>query len=61
MKKWLIILCCCVFLIASMLTSGIARSLVDLCAFIAMLVLVFALSNAAKSNAAKSAKVQDKE
>ena len=40
MKKWLVLLCCA-FLLASLLTTGLARSLVELAAFIAIVSLVW--------------------
>ena len=40
MKQWLIILCCAVFVIASMLTSGLTRALIDLGAFACLLWIV---------------------
>lgn len=40
MKKWLVLLCCA-FLLASWLTTGLARSLVELAAFIAIVSLVW--------------------
>ncbi|EDQ02446.1 hypothetical protein [Shewanella benthica] len=40
MKHWLIILSCAVFVIASMLTSGLIRALIDLGAFACLLWLV---------------------
>ncbi len=41
MKKWLIILCCAVSLVASILTSGMTRSLIELVAFISILALAW--------------------
>lgn len=43
MKKWLVLLCCA-FLLASWLTTGLARSLVELAAFIAIVSLVWRFS-----------------
>ncbi|CAM3407006.1 hypothetical protein SHVI106290_13210 [Shewanella violacea] len=40
MKHWLIILCCAVFVIASILTSGLTRTLIDLGAFACLLWIV---------------------
>ncbi|WP_185976931.1 MULTISPECIES: hypothetical protein [Shewanella] len=40
MKQWLIILCCAVFVLASMLTSGLIRALIDLAAFACLLWIV---------------------
>ncbi|AQS35399.1 hypothetical protein Sps_00179 [Shewanella psychrophila] len=40
MKQWLIILCCAVFVIASLLTSGLTRALIDLTAFACLLWIV---------------------
>lgn len=40
MKQWLIILCCAVFVSASLLTSGLVRALIDLAAFVCLMWIV---------------------
>ncbi|QXP44968.1 hypothetical protein FM038_25285 [Shewanella eurypsychrophilus] len=40
MKQWSIILCCAVFVIGSLLTSGLVRALIDLGAFTCLLWIV---------------------
>ena len=40
MNKWLILLCCIVFISASLMTTGLTRALIDLAAFSALLWLV---------------------
>ncbi|QYJ89874.1 hypothetical protein [Shewanella halotolerans] len=47
MKKWLVLLCCA-FLLASWLTTGLTRSLVELAAFITIVTLVWRYSTSAK-------------
>lgn len=57
MKHCLIVVCCSVFVIASILTSGLTRALIDLGAFICLLWIVLRY----KSASAKSSKfVSDK-
>ncbi|MCG9697947.1 hypothetical protein [Shewanella sp. Isolate11] len=48
MKKWLIVLCCSASVVASMLTSGMARSFIDLIAFISILALAWELHDSTK-------------
>lgn len=45
MNKWLILLCCIVFISASLMTTGLTRALIDLAAFSALLWLVFRSQN----------------
>ncbi len=53
MKQWLIILCCIVFVAASLLTQGLTRALIDLAAFTCLLWLALGV----KSDAANSSKI----
>ncbi|GIU26749.1 hypothetical protein TUM4644_23080 [Shewanella colwelliana] len=50
MKQWLIIFCCVVFVMASVLTTGLVRALIDLSAFIAILALVWHQDSAKVEN-----------
>lgn len=43
MKQWLIILCCTVFVAASLLTGGLTRALIDLAAFASLLWIVLGM------------------
>ncbi|MCL1051301.1 hypothetical protein L2755_16955 [Shewanella abyssi] len=45
MNKGLILLCCLVFISASLLTSGLTRALIDLGAFSGLLWIVFRHKN----------------
>jgi len=45
MKQWLIILCCAVFVAASLLTSGLTRALIDLAAFGCLLWIVLGIKS----------------
>ncbi|MEZ9822145.1 hypothetical protein AB4238_16225 [Shewanella sp. 10N.286.45.A1] len=48
MNKWLIILCCIVFISASLMTTGLTRALIDLAAFSALLWVVLRHQNRAE-------------
>ncbi|WP_179079059.1 hypothetical protein [Shewanella sp. UCD-KL12] len=53
MKQWLIILCCAVFVAASLLTTGLTRALIDLMAFACLLWIAIGI----KSDPAKPSKI----
>ncbi|ACJ31577.1 hypothetical protein swp_4961 [Shewanella piezotolerans WP3] len=48
MNKWLILLCCMIFISASLLTTGLTRALIDLAAFSALLWIVLRHQNSAE-------------
>ncbi len=48
MKKWLIALCCVISLVASILTSGMVRSLIELIAFGSIHALAWTLYGSTK-------------
>lgn len=48
MNKWLILLCCIVFISASLMTTGLTRALIDLAAFSALLWIVLRHQNRAE-------------
>ncbi|WP_299796824.1 hypothetical protein [uncultured Shewanella sp.] len=45
MKQWLIIICCAVFVAASLLTDGLVRALIDLAAFACLLWIVLGVKS----------------
>jgi hypothetical protein len=48
MKPWLILASCGAFVLASISTTGIARALIDLIAFVAIIGLVWSLQDSTK-------------
>lgn len=50
MEKWLLIICCGVFVMASVLTTGLTRALIDIGAFVVILALVWRINGSTKVN-----------